>query len=194
MLRGIVGFVKRNEGERMKLNSKTLKILSREHENILKVIDALELEIEQLKNKDIDTIFFKKVIDFIRNYVDKFHHAKEEDILFKEFNKCAEEGCIHCNPVEQMLFEHDEGRKSVKMMELGMDEREKNKLIEGARNYIQLIREHIYKEDNILYPMADEALSEDVQKTMLEKFNKINFAKKKQVEGFEKFANEMSEK
>src|SRR3989338_6539890 len=107
----------------------------------------------------LDNIFKVFEFNFIRNYVDKFHHAKEEDILFKEFNKCAEEGCIHCNPVEQMLFEHDEGRKSVKMMELGMDEREKNKLIEGARNYIQLIREHIYKEDNILYPMADEALS-----------------------------------
>src|SRR3989344_4509376 len=146
MLRGIVGFVKRNEGERMKLNSKTLKILSREHENILKVIDALELEIEQLKNK------------------------------------------------KKFLLKKKKERKSVKIMKLGMDERAKNKLIEGARNYIQLIREHIYKEDNILYPMADEALSEDVQKTMLEKFNKINFAKKKQVEGFEKFANEMSEK
>ena len=40
--------------------------------------------------------------------------------------------------------------------------------------------------------MADEALSEDVQKTMLEKFKKINSAKKKQVEGFEKFAEEVT--
>src|SRR3990167_9075390 len=128
----------------------SVNILSREHENILKVIDALELEIEQLKNKDIDTIFFKKVIDFIRNYVDKFHHAKEEDILFKEFNKCAEEGCIHCNPVEQMLFEHDEGRKNLKLIEAGLKEKNKTKLIEGVKGYISIIKEHIFKEDNIL--------------------------------------------
>src|SRR3989339_152624 len=176
----------------MKTNSETSEILSKEHEYILKVVDALELEITQLKNKNINATFFAKIIDFIRNYADKFHHAKEENILFKEFNKCAEEGLVHCNPVEQMLFEHDEGRKNVKMMESGMND--KNKLIEGARNYIRLIREHIFKENNILYPMADEALSKKVQKTMLEKFNKINFAKKKEVERFEKFAKEMTKK
>jgi len=49
---------------------------------------------------------FNKVIDFIKNYADKFYHVKEEGILFKEFNKCTEEGCVHCNPVEQMLVEH----------------------------------------------------------------------------------------
>lgn len=193
MLKNIVRSVKRR-GEKMKITKETSKILSKEHENILKVVDALELKIEQLKDKDIDAIFFKKVIDFIRDYADKFHHAKEEDILFKEFNKCAEEGCMHCNPVEQMLFEHDEGRKNVKLMESGVNEKNKDKLIEGARGYIQLIREHIFKEDNILYPMADEALSDNVQRTMLEKFKKINSSKKEEVERFEKFAKEVAKK
>ena len=178
----------------MKISSETSKILSKEHENILKVVDALELEVKQLNDKDIDTTIFRKVIDFIRNYADKFHHAKEEDILFKEFNKCAEEGCVHCNPVEQMLVEHDEGRRNVKLMESGLNEKNKSKLIEGAKGYIELIREHIFKEDNILYPMADEALSNEVKKTMLEKFKKISSTKKKEVEGFEKFANELKDK
>ena len=176
----------------MKINSETLKILSKEHENILKIVDALEFKIEQLNDKSIDISFFKKVIDFIRNYADKFHHAKEEDILFKEFNKCAEEGCVHCNPVEQMLVEHDEGRKNVKLMESGLNEKNKDKLIEGATNYIRLIREHIFKEDNILYPMADEVLSEEVKKIMLEKFKEISIAKKKEVENFEKFTKEVT--
>src|SRR3989338_1018521 len=154
----------------MKISSETSKILSKEHKNILKVADALEFEIGRLKDKQIDTIFFKNVIDFIRNYADKFHHAKEEDILFKEFNKCAEEGCLHCNPVEQMLVEHDEGRRNVKVMESGLNEKNKSKLIEGAKGYIQLIREHIFKEDNILYPMADNALSDSTKNKMLRKF------------------------
>ncbi len=176
----------------MKIRLETSKMLSGEHENILKVVDALESGIEQLKDKDIDTDFFRKVIDFIRNYADKFHHAKEEDILFKEFNKCAEEGCVHCNPVEQMLSEHDEGRKNVKIMETGLDEKNKNKLIEGARGYTQLIREHIFKEDNILYPMADDALSDRVQKTMLNKFKAIITSKKKEIEKFERFVKEVA--
>ncbi|MBI2662725.1 hemerythrin domain-containing protein [Candidatus Woesearchaeota archaeon] len=178
----------------MRICSETSKILSSEHENILKVVGALELEAGHLKNKIIDTEFFEKVIDFIRNYADKFHHAKEEDILFKEFNKCAEEGCVHCNPVEQMLVEHDEGRRYVKMMESGLNEKNKDTLIEGAIGYSNLIREHIFKEDNILYPMADEALSKNVEKAMLEKFKEINNTKKKEVERFEKFVKEVIER
>ena len=178
----------------MKISSETSKILSKEHENILKVVSALEFKIEQLKDKDIDPTFFKKVIDFIRNYADKFHHAKEEDILFKEFNKCAEEGCVHCNPVEQMLIEHDEGRRNVKLMESGLNEKNKSKLIEGANGYIELIREHIFKEDNILYPMVDEALSTEVKKTMLEIFKKISSTKKKEVGRFERFVKEVAKR
>lgn len=176
----------------MKICSETSRILSGEHENILKVADALESEIGQLKNRDIDTFFFEEVFDFIRNYVDKLHHAKEEDILFKEFNKCAEEGRVHCNPVEQMLVEHDEGRKNLKMMESGLTEGNKDKLIEGGKGYIMLIRDHIFKEDNILYPMADEALDDKTKKSMLEKFKEINAGKKKEIERFEKFAKGLS--
>lgn len=171
--------------------SETSKILLEEHKNILLVVDILENKIKQLE--DIDIVFFKKVIDFIRNYADKFHHAKEEDILFKEFNKCAEEGCVHCNPVEQMLVEHDEGRKNVRMMELGLNERDNNKLIKGTRGYIQLIREHIFKEDNILYPMADEVLNKKVKRDMLNKFKKINSDRRKEIKNFEKFAKTKNE-
>ena len=154
------------------------KILSDEHQNILKVINALIKECSDLESeKELDKAFFKRAIDFIRNYADKFHHAKEEDILFKEFNKCAEKGCVHCNPVQQMLHEHDLGRNFVKGIEKGLNENDKNKVIENARGYAQLLQEHIYKEDNILYPMADEALNQQVQKSMLDKFKQAEHKK-----------------
>jgi len=151
----------------------TSKILSDEHQNILKIIEILECKCDLLGQEEINKEFFEKVIRFIRNYADKFHHAKEEDILFKEFNKCAEEGCVHCNPVEQMLLEHELGRGFVKGMEDGLREGNKKKLTENAGGYCQLLREHILKEDSILYPMADEALSQNTQKSMGKKFKKV---------------------
>ena len=91
------------------------KILSDEHQNILKVINALIKECSDLESeKELDKAFFKRAIDFIRNYADKFHHAKEEEILFKEL--CKETAELHCNPVEQMLYEHELGRGFVKEM------------------------------------------------------------------------------
>src|SRR3989344_3349948 len=178
----------------MQITTKTSKILADEHQNILKVIDSLNNECDAIESgKEINKEFLTKAIDFIRNYADKFHHAKEEDILFKEFVKKTEEndGCIHCNPVEQMLVEHDEGRNFVKQMEQGVKENNKEKAIEGTRGYTRLLQEHIFKEDNILYPMADEALDKKVQDNMLKKFKKIEKERSKDKEKYEKFAKSL---
>jgi len=174
------------------MTSKTSKILMKEHENILKVIENLENECNNIETgKEINKKFFEKAIDFIRNYADKFHHAKEEDILFKEFDKSAEEGCTHCNPTKQMLSEHDEGRRFVKGIEQGVKENNKNKVIENARGYCMLLREHIYKEDNILYPMADETLSEKVKNDMFSKFEKIEKERRKDKEKYLAFVKSL---
>lgn len=157
--------------------STVTKILSDEHKNILKVIDALSTECDNLESGGkINKDFFEKTIDFIRNYADKFHHAKEENILFVELNK--DETQMHCNPTQQMLYEHDLGRKFVKELEKGVAENNKVKIIKNGRGYAELLREHIAKEDNVLYPMADEALNNKKQKLILDKFKKIKQDKK----------------
>ena len=149
-----------------------LDILYEEHQRILDVIEVLIKECDSLESgKDIDKEFFEKTIDFVVNYADKFHHAKEEDILFVELNK--DEVQMHCNPIPQMLHEHDLGRNFIKEVKKGVEENNKDKVIENARGYTQLLQEHILKEDQILYPMADQALSEETKEVMLKKFKEI---------------------
>ena len=145
------------------------QILSDEHQNILKVIDAVLNECNELeKGKALDVSFFNKVIDFIKNYADKFHHAKEEDILFKAM--LEQEENLHCNPIPVMLHEHESGREFVKAMEIGLQTNNKSHLIKNARAYCYLLQEHIYKEDNILYPMAEQALNDEQKQKVLEKY------------------------
>ena len=149
-----------------------LKILSDEHQNILKVTGALLKECDSLQSGNkIDKDFFKKAIDFIKSYADKFHHAKEEDILFVEM--CKDEAKIHCNPTQQMLYEHDLGRDFIKKLGRGVEEDNNGVIIENARGYAHLLQEHIFKEENILYPMADEALKQNVKNEILEKFKQV---------------------
>ena len=82
---------------------------------------------------ELDEKFFIKVIDFIRNYADNFHHAKEEDILFVELNK---EGVLeHCNPIGQMLHEHDLGRGFVKGLSEAVEKGNKIEAVKNARGY-----------------------------------------------------------
>ncbi|MEK7189792.1 MAG: hemerythrin domain-containing protein [Patescibacteria group bacterium] len=162
----------------------TTKILSAEHQNILKMLDALLKECAALESgQQLKKSFFEKAVEFIKHYADKFHHAKEEDILFVELNK--PEAQMHCNPTGQMLYEHDLGRGFVKGLEEGLSTDDAAKIIENARNYAQLLQEHIFKEDNILYPMADAALTEEIEVAMLKKFRQVEE---------EKFGREVIEK
>lgn len=146
--------------------------LSDEHKNILKVIEAVSKQCEEIDlGKEIDKNFFVKAIDFIINYADKYHHTKEEDILFAELNK---DGVLqHCNPIGQMLHEHDLARGLVKGLSEAIEKGDKAEIVKNARDYCELLEEHIFKEDNILYPMADEALKENAQGEIAEKFAKI---------------------
>ncbi|MBI2459040.1 MAG: hemerythrin domain-containing protein [Parcubacteria group bacterium] len=152
--------------------SKATEMLTNEHKNILLAIAGLFNQCAKDEQSGaISHDFYQSEIDFIRNYADKFHHAKEEDILFVELNK--DSANPHCNPTEQMLYEHDLGRQYVKELATGLEINNLAGVLAGARGYGNLLKDHIYKEDNILYPMADEALSQEIKDKLLEKFERI---------------------
>ena len=147
-------------------------ILSEEHQNILKVIDGVLKECNEIeRGKDLDKGYFAEVIDFIKNYADGYHHAKEEDILFKAMLENVEN--LHCNPIPVMLHEHDEGRQYIKNLEEGIANSDKEQILTNAKGYCFLLQNHIYKEDNVLYPMAEEALSEAQKELIQAKYKQV---------------------
>ncbi len=139
-----------------------------EHKLILRMITLLE------KNAALTAAgqysnwqFYLDGVDFIRNYADRFHHAKEEDVLFEAL---ITNGMPRANsPIAAMLMEHDQGRAYVGAMEkaaqealVGQSGRE-SIIAENALAYAELLREHISKEDDILYPLAERVLPEEVR-------------------------------
>lgn len=170
-----------------------LKILSNEHKNILMVIDALSKECDYLQSESkINIDFFKKAIDFVRGYADKFHHAKEEDILFVEL--CKGDVQMPCNPTQQMIYEHELGRDFISELERGIEKNDKDKIIENAKGYAQLLQDHIFKEENILYPMAEKALDKSIRDEMLVKFAQIEQSFIKDNEKYLLFLKELKKK
>jgi hemerythrin-like domain-containing protein len=147
--------------------------LSEEHKDILEVIGAVGRECGALEaGGEIDKDFFAKAIDFIRNYADTYHHAKEEDILFEELGRPDVQ--MHCDPTQQMLREHEMGRDFVRGLEAGVEAGDKAKTFKNALGYGQLLQQHIYKEDNILYPMAEGALSEERSREIATRFADVD--------------------
>jgi hemerythrin-like domain-containing protein len=152
--------------------------LKEEHKVILRMLKVLEKASQNLEEgKQLNPEVFKKAVDFIRNFADKCHHGKEEDTLFPMMEKFGipKEG----GPLGVMLHEHTLGRDFVKGMAEAAEKYEKGDkssikdLIENARGYANLLAPHIFKEDNILYPMADRAIPEKEQKVLEEKFEKV---------------------
>src|SRR3989339_1850316 len=103
--------------------------LTTEHGYILDVVDSLKHECNNIDSgKGIDMGFFQAAIAFIRDYADKYHHSKEEDILFKELARYEH---LRRGPLEQMLKEHQVGRQRVAEMERGLAEGNTGLLVAG---------------------------------------------------------------
>ena len=152
--------------------------LKEEHKLILRMIKVLIVASEKLeKGEDVSLGLFKQVVDFIRTFADRCNHGKEQDTLFPLME---EKGILrHRGPIAVMLMEHEQGRQYVKGLAEALskyesgDKTAKRAIIENARGYAELLDQHIYKEDNILYPMGDKVLSPSDNKELLEKFDKI---------------------
>lgn len=151
------------------------QVMVDEHKLILRMIALVEkntalMEQGQFRNWQ----FYLDAVDFIRNYADRFHHAKEEDVLFVQLVK---NGMPEKNsPIEAMHMEHDQGRAHVR----GIDEAAQKALsgetgqipiiAEHARGYAELLRGHIQKENEILYPLAERVLPQEVRDGMLQAY------------------------
>ncbi len=148
------------------------ELLSDEHRVIERVLDIME----KLTRVPVDTSLesWKRVLDFARHFADQCHHLKEEKILFPamEEHGIPNEG----GPIGMMLMEHEEGRSHVRSMLASMalieakDEAARDSLVSSAKAYLRLLREHIQKEDEILFRMADDVIPAEEQKQLLRTF------------------------
>ena len=158
-------------------SSNVTQRLKDEHQLILRMISLVEKNTELLEAGQFRSWqFYLDAVDFIRNYADSFHHAKEEDVLFVEL---VTNGMpAKSSPIEAMLMEHDEGRAHVKAMEEGAQKALDGEtgqipaIVEHARGYAALLRGHIDKEDTILYPLAERVLPAEVRERMLGAYTK----------------------
>ena len=125
---------------------------------IPQVIDNLDVASKEGRQVIIDSI------DFIRSYADKYHHAKEEDILLKYFDE-------NLDIIKTIYEDHENARAHVKAMLEGLDKKDKEAVSEHLNAYQELLTEHIKKEDEILYPWMDRNLSITQIGELFSKFN-----------------------
>ncbi len=126
---------------------------------------------EVLHNLDVDSEEGRQIlldgVDFIRSYADKYHHAKEEEILFKYFDE-------DLDILKVMHEDHERGRSHVRAILEALERKDKAAIAEHLNAYRELLKEHIKKEDEILYPWMDRNLSVTQIGELFSEFNKAD--------------------
>jgi hemerythrin-like domain-containing protein len=140
--------------------------LKREHRAIECVLRALGQINDRLgRGESVDPALLDRYIDFIRRFADGVHHQKEENILFPAMNRSGMPTDI--GPIACMLGEHHQGRQFVRQMAAAVEGMRSGRgtavpeFREAAAGYAQLLAQHIQKEDNILFMMAEKIVGEE---------------------------------
>jgi hemerythrin-like domain-containing protein len=153
-------------------------VLKDEHRGVERMLSIVEAATRRLEaGSDVPADLYLSAVDFFRGFTDGCHHAKEEEKLFPTLEQrgIPRDG----GPIGMMLAEHEQGRAYVRAMAEAAgryskgDTSARAALIENGRGYVRLLRQHIAKEDGVLFPMADRALSSAEQDRLFEEFQVI---------------------
>lgn len=156
-----------------------LSTLIQEHETILRVLKALQRFAEHHGKRAPEP---RKIISyfvlFFRQYLDQWHHGKEESLLFPAMVDAGvpeQTGLLAC-----MLREHAEGRhilEGLAALTAGTDDltvREWTIFAELAKRYLQLMEHHISMENQGLFLMAEEVFSPEQMTALKESAAEID--------------------
>ncbi|MCL6498853.1 MAG: hemerythrin domain-containing protein [Firmicutes bacterium] len=136
--------------------------LVRDHEVILGVLDGLEARLRAVQSGGtLDPGYVREAVAFSQGFVDRCHHGKEEHCLFPclERRGVPREG----GPIGVMLAEHEMGRQLVRRIAEAVDRYEAGRgdlgeVVDLAWQYVELLRAHIAKENEVLFPMGEAVL------------------------------------
>ncbi len=144
---------RRPETARKLSYSPPMKALVEEHRYILRFLAVLPAVIDRFDARsEADRALVRDGLDFVRSYADRFHHAKEEDILFA----CFDPGL---DILKAMRQDHERGRAHVRAAGEALARSDGEGIAANLHGYAGGLAEHIKKEDEILYPWMDRNLS-----------------------------------
>ena len=154
------------------------EILRGEHRVIEQVVGCLEKLAHQcITEGKLDQQSAHQALDFFQTFADRCHHVKEEAHLFPLLE--AKGFPSDCGPTSVMRAEHDQGRRFMQSLADAVDGAAAGKaeavqqFASNAQAYARLLRDHIAKEDQRLFPMTDQALTGADQEALVAAFESV---------------------
>ena len=143
--------------------------LKHEHKVVLLVLEGAKGQAALPEGPESEIM--SEMIEFFVNFVDRCHHTKEEKHLFPKLEErgIRREG----GPIGVMLLEHAQGRSLVAAMREGLAANDPAGLRKNLLSYVSLMQSHISKENEVLFVMADNVLTEEEQQSLSTAFARV---------------------
>ena len=158
--------------------ARAIDILMDEHFVILRVLGSLETFVVKMdRGIESERASLGDYVTFLHNFADKCHHGKEEDILFERMLSYGFPAKV--GPLAVMRHQHALGREHLSALACvtqgsgPLSKRERETVRNHAVAYVDLLRTHIVKENNLLYPMALAAIPGSEMETLAADFDKF---------------------
>jgi hemerythrin-like domain-containing protein len=150
---------------------KCTDLLTQEHKVILRALDVLDhMAAWIVEDQPVAVADVESILNFLRAFADNQHQAKEESALFPELLRTS---AANDAPLRQMVFEHDQERSLVEGLEDSLRTKHGMDFVHFAHRLTGLIRTHIRKEDNILFPIAERCLSPEQDERVTAELNQF---------------------
>jgi len=157
------------------------QVMEAEHrliETVVKALGGVAAALE--KGQPADAAMLATAVEFFRVYADKLHHGKEETLFFPILVKrgVPAQGC----PIGGLNHEHEKGRVLVRALADQAPAYAQGKpgakeaMLEALHGLVDLYQNHIWKEDAMVFPMADKVLTAADQTELTEKFGEVDRA------------------
>jgi hemerythrin-like domain-containing protein len=143
--------------------------LRQDHKIILRCLNVLQSMVEPENGERIDQDDAVTLLHFLRTFADEHHHVKEEGVLFPEVMRTSE---AQAGPLRHMLFEHSQERSLVGGLEDSLHAGKQSDFVLFANRLTDRVRNHIQKEDDILFPILDVLIPGPVDDKVCSEFEK----------------------
>jgi hemerythrin-like domain-containing protein len=142
-----------------------LRKLRAEHDDLAKVLDVLEQEVESYRQRGrLNRDIVDAVLDYCRGYPALCHHPKE-DLIYRKLRLAAESAAI--NTVGDLLAEHEVLAALTDEFEAAIDNllsdagADRARFVRVAQAFLEQHRHHMKAEDDELFPLAVQCLSDE---------------------------------
>jgi len=136
------------------------EVLTHEHEHIRRALKVLRVVVDQIRQGyfvDIHTV--NAVLLFLHSYADRCHQAKEETILFPALQQALHDQSDCTVDLESLIAEHREECNLIENAQIALFTDDSN-FLKHAGKLIDLVSEHINKEERMVFPIMEQILTE----------------------------------